>query len=944
LETDAAIRSSILNVNGNKLKTFGSVAEQMTNLLAMIEYERNVQSMLMICFDFQWADLSSWEVVHEVCNTSHNTFFAIFISNNVEFLDSKIKFMSDTIKNAASTVVLPIAPLSCVALRNMTQSIVGSSLDVPYHILRTISKQVEGNHVYAYDTVLGMFGDRLHTLDNICKDPLELFPEDLVPRSFNSKTLAQMDKLNQQFQVILRVGSILGTYFSLEDVLKFGNIELELNIMAEKILFWDRYNYLVVDTLIPYFYTFKSSLVRNSIYNLILLTDRIKMHSHIAEELNKNISNNECVDVMLPIVYYHCIRTNDSQRKFEIMETLAQAYMKIVNYSSSLYYYRKLQQYGHTEEGQNYLEKTDSKLKMVVWIRKEADILFKSENIDESVIKYREALNLLQVGALSHKKWVHRRWKKYFTRKLTKLMKTDLYKFENNMILKSYMLALLNSKKKLELQNILIHVLKIETPLLELICVVAYVATMGGFPKFARIATSTADDAIKNAIFSPNAKKYISLDVKIECLEYLVQVKFSALNCATFLDYSNKLSELLTSSLSTDKLLNSALLSTTIWVLCGRLDNLYTAYLQFKSCKPQNRSDNFDRWENLVQVQLFLPKGSFDEAQKIIGLVDKSIVSSNPGLLEPAQILLVDSIQLYIQCMTKPRDVILSEKLGNSTLNMSLGLGKNNFKLIMPIFYNLRAILRLMKMEFELCRDSKDVIKEYIIQVELILNALQINRVAASLWQIHKFIRLKMEDYNDIEAYRELYRGYGLNSGDESLHYIDGIIMSIMCTLASDKQKLIKNFTKKDPLAVARRHFDWIGASFEIDLLNVREEIGHGIDDLASLMRQGSKKASQSYTSEYSLNNRKKERLITSDGFGKLSISSVCSNISAEQITNDFPPASSEICETSSPLTISRVKRNAVGPSNLARKAILNNARQSSASAADADVPVLRKI
>lgn len=792
------------------------------NIISMIRNMKNNRA-LILCYDYQWADIQSWEILEQVLKNHEKVYFGIFVSN---IHGSAANKFSDIIISSPLTVSIQMASLTKDEIKKMFSNQVGEDIIIPDYIIETIFMRAEGNVVYAFNMIKTLLSD--NTLSISKQDGLlQCYTGDInlqyfLPISFRLAVLSQLDNLNQRFQVLLRAASILGKFFSVDDVIKFGGLKATVEELNGQISIWDKHGYLVRSKEMRNFYSFRSSLVKDTIYSLISITNRMKTHTEIAKDLQSRISYSHGVDIFLPVVYEHYNQTDNAQNKIDILEKLAQEYAYYADYPQAIEYYRKLQIYGKTQEAQNYFARTDTQVRIVVWMRGEGEILVKAGRVEEAIKKYMEALKLLGVD-LMVKKW-HQSIYHHFFKEESKFKETKLFLTEHSVCIKSLSLALHLLEKKAMLIDVIKYAFTMKNADVRLQSALSYCATLGRL-KQAKRATKYADRAVKCFDYKDrkNEKEVVPVSVQIECLEFLSLVKFATMDFSLFENYSTKLTKLLLNTRSSDKVLDILLLSVTSWLFFGHLDKMHLSFETLKWYKMNSgRNRELEIWQFLVHAQLMLPRGSFIQAGKIITAVHRSLENIDPTLVSSAEILLVDSIEFYMSAVLNPEKTNIVNFLENSASTMRFMDEKNNYRLLLPIFHNLRAIIRIYDFDDQIIKISRDIVISYTDQVKVILNAQSMFKIASSLWTLHDYVLMKIKGHEK-EALEHLMKGYNMKKGVNSLKYIDGFIMSILAKQTPEALKSIKKLPQADPITAAVMYFSSIGSLHDLNMLNISD-------------------------------------------------------------------------------------------------------------------------
>ena len=153
--------------------------------------------------------------------------------------------------------------------------------------------------------------------------------------SFDDRNIviAQFDRLDRTFQLFLKIAAVIGQEFKLEDVLFFltgmpgifekiktGNMEKLVSGVEEM----DKYGFLQKKEGQAAFF-FKSTVVKQFIYSLMVVQQRQQLHSRVAKYYESQMDPSNRYQMLIPI-YEHYMESGDDQlqKKIYYLEAVAQ--------------------------------------------------------------------------------------------------------------------------------------------------------------------------------------------------------------------------------------------------------------------------------------------------------------------------------------------------------------------------------------------------------------------------------------------------------------------------------------------------------------------------------------------------------------------------------------------------------------------------------------------
>ncbi|KAJ3106235.1 hypothetical protein HDU96_008297 [Phlyctochytrium bullatum] len=181
--------------------------------------------------------------------------------------------------------------------------------------------------------------------------------ESVILADVGSGIRSQFDRLDSKFQEILRIASVFGQYFMLEDVKEIFEIDLPAEELAAFITQHDAFNFLVAykdeatagvrdepqqnaSSSLPslqvpdnenqytsqHGYAFRHITITNAIYESMPFSRRIELHGKIALMFQAVAERTSTMAVLLPIIAYHFGRSDMVVRRVDVYEELGRVY------------------------------------------------------------------------------------------------------------------------------------------------------------------------------------------------------------------------------------------------------------------------------------------------------------------------------------------------------------------------------------------------------------------------------------------------------------------------------------------------------------------------------------------------------------------------------------------------------------------------------------------
>ncbi|KAJ3116212.1 hypothetical protein HDU96_010156 [Phlyctochytrium bullatum] len=128
--------------------------------------------------------------------------------------------------------------------------------------------------------------------------------ERLLSDTIEHVVLAQLDRLDPSFQSILKVSSILGQYFTLDEI-SFLLEGRSVESLAEEIRLKDAFEFLKRDEDGDTSFYFRHITIKTTIYESLPLSERQRLHKKMAERLEKSFGVQERKDLALMAAMCH---------------------------------------------------------------------------------------------------------------------------------------------------------------------------------------------------------------------------------------------------------------------------------------------------------------------------------------------------------------------------------------------------------------------------------------------------------------------------------------------------------------------------------------------------------------------------------------------------------------------------------------------------------------
>ncbi|KAI9001974.1 hypothetical protein BC832DRAFT_128121 [Gaertneriomyces semiglobifer] len=300
--------------------------------------------MALVLQEAQWLDNSSWDLLWDIINACHKVVVFIFTRPESYIENEECKAMLHKFKRLPRATSIAMGGLTVSETKEMIKSMFGTIVsDVGAHLAQKIHDRTGGNPLYIQSLVVALREagqlrvDELGNLTIVGAAEKSGFDIEHMVLGYDLQSiiLAQFDRLDRIFQLFLKVAAVLGQRFLVDDVMYFlsdlpGVKELFKRQIAKKVDTMDKYGFLQrveadgnigsgAGEASVLHYQFKSVMVRNCIYSMMVLSQRQQLHLIVALYYEKKIKQNEDNRHRLLIpLFEHYMEAGDNYRMKKI--------------------------------------------------------------------------------------------------------------------------------------------------------------------------------------------------------------------------------------------------------------------------------------------------------------------------------------------------------------------------------------------------------------------------------------------------------------------------------------------------------------------------------------------------------------------------------------------------------------------------------------------------
>ncbi|KAI8805689.1 hypothetical protein BJ742DRAFT_680798 [Cladochytrium replicatum] len=315
-------------------------------------------ALVLVFHETHWVDTLSWEFIVDIINGCPKTMVCIFSRSERYYESEDTRNIFIKTKRMSRCQAFSIEGMSLEETKQLIISTWQSSSmrGVSPQLAENIYKRTSGNPLFIRSLVVALKESgqwRISDSGELQTGDFD-FDQVVLGSDLQSIIVAQFDRLDRNFQLFLKVASVLGQRFLLDDVLFFL---VDMTGFSEKfdrrnvaqitrhIDMVDKYGYLqrVEGDQDGLFFQFKSAVVRKGIYNMMVMSQRQQLHLNVALYYEKVLNESNKHRLLIPL-YEHYIETDENQnrKKIKYLERVAHFYYEKQSVAEAIKHYSLL--------------------------------------------------------------------------------------------------------------------------------------------------------------------------------------------------------------------------------------------------------------------------------------------------------------------------------------------------------------------------------------------------------------------------------------------------------------------------------------------------------------------------------------------------------------------------------------------------------------------------
>ncbi|KAH6570936.1 hypothetical protein BASA62_004102 [Batrachochytrium salamandrivorans] len=316
--------------------------------------------LIFVLNEAQWMDPMSWEFLMEVLVSCPRVAVFIFTRPEGSFESRESKACLRRIEALPRTTTLTVGGLNIEETRRLIiHTWTGPTITkVASKIVESIYKRTDGNPFFIRSLTLAMkeSGQWRVSNEGVLSTQNGNFDFEKLVLGYDNQSIlvAQFDRLDRNFQLLLKVAAVLGQRFLLDDVLYFltgmagvhERIERKnYNQIIRGVQTTDKYGFLQRDatTSEGAQFQFKSAVVRKCIYSMMVHKQRQQLHKHVGTYYETRLNDANRHRYLIPI-FEHFMESDGTQtrKKIHYLEMVANFYYERGLVNECIKFYKQL--------------------------------------------------------------------------------------------------------------------------------------------------------------------------------------------------------------------------------------------------------------------------------------------------------------------------------------------------------------------------------------------------------------------------------------------------------------------------------------------------------------------------------------------------------------------------------------------------------------------------
>jgi len=279
-------------------------------LVRLLSFEAKWSPLLIVLEDMHWFDSSSWDLLIDVQQKVRPVLLAL----NTRPLSDQAHAQFKTIQDFEDSKLIRLEAMMLDDVESLVCQRLGVK-SVPPAIGQLIREKSEGHPFFAEELAYALRETGVLIIENQeCRvnPKLANLNEISLPDSLQAAIINRIDSLNPAQQLTLKVASVIGRIFALKMLEAIYPIDTDRPLLRGYMDTLTRLSLTLVESDPPDLaYIFKHAVTQEVAYNLMLFSQRRRLHQAVAEWIEQTHVDN--LDSFFPILAHHWTQAADTQ-------------------------------------------------------------------------------------------------------------------------------------------------------------------------------------------------------------------------------------------------------------------------------------------------------------------------------------------------------------------------------------------------------------------------------------------------------------------------------------------------------------------------------------------------------------------------------------------------------------------------------------------------------
>ncbi|WKZ35474.1 MAG: adenylate/guanylate cyclase domain-containing protein [Anaerolineales bacterium] len=356
-------------------------------IIERLEKVAGTSPIVLVIEDVHWLDSGSWALLSLAARRVHP--LLIIITMRPLGNAAPIEFVQ--IREMPSTRLLPLAPLGNIHI----ETLLCQRLEVkmlPDELVSFIRDKAEGHPFYSEELAYALRDSGfIEIKNNQCTiTPRAGKLDDLnLPGSLEGVITSRIDRMPPPHQLTLKVASVIGRVFALQELSAIYPIKSEVTHLPEYLSHLERQELTILDTPDPQTsYLFKHIITQEVAYNLLLFSQRRSLHRAIAEWYEGSFVRD--IVTYYPVLAHHWKQADVPQKAIEYLEKAGEMAFRNGAYREAIQFFSQALEKAKTAGDANL-----SLVKQAYWLRSIGEAQMGLGEMDSARGSFRKATLLL---------------------------------------------------------------------------------------------------------------------------------------------------------------------------------------------------------------------------------------------------------------------------------------------------------------------------------------------------------------------------------------------------------------------------------------------------------------------------------------------------------------------------------------------------------------------